>query len=1381
MSGELSFVSGIDNAKMRMDARETQNLISGVGNTAQAESAKMENSFSGAGKAFALIGGSAAIAMLGKEILDTTAKFEKFGIVLRNTLGDTKGDAALNMIANFAATTPFQLDEVTAAFIKMANQGFVPTQGEMVKLGDLASTTGKSFDQLTEALLDAQTGQFERLKEFGIKASAQGDKVTFSFREQKTTVDNTNSAIQKYILSLGELKGVAGSNALISASLTGELSNLEDKFSMMFNTIGSANKGVLYEGVGMVTSLIDNYEIVGKTILGLVAIYGSYKAAVIVANAVSVIQKEIAVQQMLANIGNTGATISLTTAEGIEAVVKSQLTKAQLALNASMLANPYVMATVAVVALGVGIYALSQNLSDAQKAHEKLNETSKNMETSVRGEVIQVDTLFARLKAAKKGTDEYASAKGAIMSQYGQYLKGLGNETTALNNVALAQRTITEEIMKTARARAMTTATADASNNLATTQGDISEKMKKLIDQKFGKDSKQSLELFAKLKGVIQQGGHVSESFGKLFDETVYQQQGQFGGTTTYVDNELKNLLTKAKQAKALFSEIQKDAEVKFGSATTKDEVKDKPVVSETPAQAKAREAAERKAANAAARAEKEVQKINDAKLKLIEYSANAEFKAEQAKIDNQNTIISMQEDGFAKQLAVLNNQHEQSKLDIKKRAQELLKTKLEAEKETWKSNGSKGVFTPSTTDISGLGANEKTEIAYTLKLSDDKFESDKAILVKSLSEAYQSFDEKRKAIDEKYNREEADLNLAFTGDTLSVKLNELGKQRKSAIEANDKDEADSILKNTDLFVQLFGTMSDKSIEDIRKIASESQELFDYLKATSIQDITPHFGLSADELISLKLGKSEMKSIEDQIKTLNNTADGLETGFAKIGTAFKNVFAGSKQKATGKKNVSDGQALIDSGDPTMSVLGANLKGIGNQDQLDGLAKEKKGIDALQSSFQTVSYFAGQATSLLNAISTEEGDAASSAAKSIGAVMDVANSTMEGFKQGGVIGAGIALTVSVATKIFSAEKAHQAALKKIADEKTAQQKAYNDLLMKQNDLLEKSVTIFGTDSYAQAQGYAQVADKYRNASNNATADLSGAKVQTGSHKTGLFGWGGEKADYSSLLSQYPELIDSQGKLNQELAQTVLSNQTLDDASKKALQSALDYSKDYEDALKSLNDYLTSVFGSLGQDMMTSITDNLDSSQNALDAFGSSAAKTIEKLLSDIAYSLYMADDFTQLQNDVKKVMTDKSLTPEEQAAEQTKLMGDFYAGIGTDVTAANKFLLDSKAAAANAGLTLWDNVATREASKKGIATASQESVDENNGRLTSMNGLLVSIDEGINILKTTSGSILANVILIKGDTANLGDIKSDMASVKQGIIDINTKGILIKVN
>lgn len=89
-------------------------------------------------------------------------------------------------------------------------------------------------------------------------------------------------------------------------------------------------------------------------------------------------------------------------------------------------------------------------------------------------------------------------------------------------------------------------------------------------------------------------------------------------------------------------------------------------------------------------------------------------------------------------------------------------------------------------------------------------------------------------------------------------------------------------------------------------------------------------------------------------------------------------------------------------------------------------------DALMGYMSTANFFADQAIGLLQALSKEEGDAASSAANSIGAVMDIANATMQGYQQGGIAGAAVALVLSTATKIFQAEKEHQEALKRLAD-------------------------------------------------------------------------------------------------------------------------------------------------------------------------------------------------------------------------------------------------------------------------------------------------------------------------------------------------------------
>jgi hypothetical protein len=196
-----------------------------------------------------MLGGLFAIGSIisfGKAILDTTAKFETMGAVLTNTLGSSsQAQMAMQMITKFASETPFSVEELTGAFVKLANQGFKPSYDEMRKLGDLASSTGKSFGQLAEAILDAQTGEFERLKEFGIKASKEGDRVTFAFKGVATTVGNTSASIQKYLLSLGDLEGVSGAMAAISKTLEGKISNLGDAWTTFMKNLGDANTGPL--------------------------------------------------------------------------------------------------------------------------------------------------------------------------------------------------------------------------------------------------------------------------------------------------------------------------------------------------------------------------------------------------------------------------------------------------------------------------------------------------------------------------------------------------------------------------------------------------------------------------------------------------------------------------------------------------------------------------------------------------------------------------------------------------------------------------------------------------------------------------------------------------------------------------------------------------------------------------------------------------------------------------------------------------------------------------------------------------------------------------------------------------------------------------------
>jgi len=222
----------------------------------------VDNFSSNLTKVGGIIAGAFAIDKImefGGAVVETTSTFQRFESVLTNTLGSTsEAQKALDRITEFASQTPFSVSELTDSFVRLANQGFKPTSDEMRKLGDLASSTGKEFVQLTEAIIDAQVGEFERLKEFGIRASKQGDQVTFTFKNVKTQVDFTSDAIQNYILSLGDLEGVSGAMVGISKTLGGQISNLGDSFNSLKKEIGEALMPILTSAINGFKSLFES-------------------------------------------------------------------------------------------------------------------------------------------------------------------------------------------------------------------------------------------------------------------------------------------------------------------------------------------------------------------------------------------------------------------------------------------------------------------------------------------------------------------------------------------------------------------------------------------------------------------------------------------------------------------------------------------------------------------------------------------------------------------------------------------------------------------------------------------------------------------------------------------------------------------------------------------------------------------------------------------------------------------------------------------------------------------------------------------------------------------------------------------------------------------
>lgn len=185
------------------------------------------------------VGLSLPLAAFGTLAVKKASDFETLRTSLETATGSAQAAAeAFAQIQQFAATTPFSVEEVTTAFIKLKNLGLDPSEAALTSYGNTAGAMGKSLDQMIEAVADATTGEFERLKEFGIKSKTEGNKVTFTFRGVKTTVKKEAAAIEEYLRGIGDVQ-FAGGMERQAKTIAGAFSNLQDSISGALDLIGT--------------------------------------------------------------------------------------------------------------------------------------------------------------------------------------------------------------------------------------------------------------------------------------------------------------------------------------------------------------------------------------------------------------------------------------------------------------------------------------------------------------------------------------------------------------------------------------------------------------------------------------------------------------------------------------------------------------------------------------------------------------------------------------------------------------------------------------------------------------------------------------------------------------------------------------------------------------------------------------------------------------------------------------------------------------------------------------------------------------------------------------------------------------------------------------
>lgn len=1151
---------------------------------------------------------------------------------------------------------------------------------------------------------------------------------------------------------------------------------------------------------------------------------------------------------------NTAAQAANVTTTNLLSTAKLRLTAVAAKLNAVIMANPYTIAAAAIAILGYGIYKLITYQTDAEKAQEKLNVAISESEKAIGAERLQIDAMFARLKAAKEGTDEYRAAKEAIMSKYGEYLKGLGDEKNALDDLAKAYKIVTQEAEKSARARAMEKAVSEASNDYMEKEIEGKDNVEDLLKNKFkGKKDKDGVDLaetyYWKIKPVLEGKGEITKEIQdivKQFDETKYLPGDPMTGigATTYTANDLQEEINKVFKARGIYNKVMEEAQKRFGEnlpgkddGKTETEAFDmqKASLSELDAELvkatatldsyntavdknnglakdgqtitkdnvdtqntyvsnlKKRILEEEKDLKVIREVEERVAKLKkdqketvkgsseynnyqsriDSLSKLLPSTKSTKEKkdySDEIKKDAQEKIriekdmefairqakINLDKDGFSKTMDQNQLNYEQEMEQLRRQQEDKLNKIQEWEKTVWESKGKKGKFTPTTTELSD---DDKTKFKEQEELAGRKLAFNNQNAIEEMLKQYQTYADKRKAIEEKYQK---DIDAM-----------------KAANEKAKKEGKDPVF-------------SDENISQAEKNKQESLDTLDQ----EIASREASFAVWVDRISSM--GLKQLKS------ALETARASLDKDGGKLNEKEKSVLRAKIKTLEKKVEVAEAKdASTSSAEKSKKKWGDTLKVMNEvQDTVNDITSSFDGLDDITKTvLSSATNIAGGIIAMISGIQA----------------LSVAGAeAIKGVERASVILAVVGAAISIITTLFGmtskAEKEHQEALKEVAQNKLEMQRKYNLLLMEQNLLMKEATSIFGEDQIAKAarsiEVYRQAIEDYKETLkgdkpqmtkfekmfgditgrykkqmdeyNQGVGALSNVTVKTGSYTTGAWFWKKQHDIYTSVLDVYPDLIDGENKLNKERAQAILDTQTMSDENKALLQNLIDLQEQAEEAQEALRDYLQNTFGSLGESIMDSLVNAIENDGvDAWEKFGEAGSSVLEDLGKQIAYSLFFSDKFKKLQADLEKIYG-SGKTEEEIAKDARDLVASFYQGIGTDMNNAQQWMEQWKEEANKQGFNLWET-ANREVSAKGIESVNQESVDELNGRTTAIQGHTYLISESMKQLVANAGKMLELLTGIRDNTSHLEDIKQSNKEMMLAIDNMNNKGLILRKN
>ena len=375
---------------------------------------KSITSFASLGKVFATIG----LARLGGQIVSTSRTFQDLEATLRAITGSGESAAmSMDLIRKFTMGTTFQLENVSQAFITMLNAGITPTSETMKDFGNIAAAFGKDITQIAQAAFNATTGEMEMLKQFGIKAKQEGDKITMIFREQETVIGKNSTEIVGFLRKIAQENFATALEERLN-TVSGVFSNLGDMVAETFTSIGEGGLNEVLTTTGKsILEMADDFKKAGH-VIGVL-----FKGAFdVLGSAVKLVVDNMRV--LLLVLGAYAAFKAPVVATLLFTKAIQGLNKSMIALKATMLAvsrSPFF----AVITAGIlGVELLIPELLD--ELVEKIKSFAEALGDKL-GLTQAMKDLLAEFKTTEKSTEELDAEMVALAEQMAKNAKAAEN------------------------------------------------------------------------------------------------------------------------------------------------------------------------------------------------------------------------------------------------------------------------------------------------------------------------------------------------------------------------------------------------------------------------------------------------------------------------------------------------------------------------------------------------------------------------------------------------------------------------------------------------------------------------------------------------------------------------------------------------------------------------------------------------------------------------------------------------------------------------------------------------------------------------------------------------------------------------------------------